>query len=123
MPMTPNAFRRMALGLPDAAEGAHMGHPDFRAHGRIFASLGGPGEEYAMVKLTTEQQHDFVASRPDIFVPVKGGWGLRGATNIRLEKATASALRPALEAAWGNAAPKKRRAEEVPRNAAPPGRK
>jgi hypothetical protein len=37
--MTPDLFRRIALGLPGAVEGAHMGHPDFRANGRIFATL------------------------------------------------------------------------------------
>lgn len=32
--MTTRDFRRMAVGLEGAVEGAHMGHADFRAHGR-----------------------------------------------------------------------------------------
>ena len=32
-------FRRTALRLPEATEGAHMGHPDFRVRNKIFASL------------------------------------------------------------------------------------
>jgi hypothetical protein len=32
-------FRRIALSLPGAAESWHMGHPDFRLNGRIFATL------------------------------------------------------------------------------------
>ena len=32
--MTPNQFRRLALALPDATEGAHGGHPDFRVGGK-----------------------------------------------------------------------------------------
>ena len=34
-------FRRIACGLPDAVESAHMGNPDFRVGGRIFATLSG----------------------------------------------------------------------------------
>src|SRR5262245_20824159 len=49
--MTAEEFRSLALSLPETAEGAHMGHPDFRVGGRIFATLG-PGEAWSMVKLT-----------------------------------------------------------------------
>ncbi len=38
--MTSAAFRKLALSLPHAEEGAHMNHPDFRVNGRIFATLG-----------------------------------------------------------------------------------
>jgi hypothetical protein len=37
--MTPNEFRRIALGMEGAVEGEHMAHPDFRANGRIFATI------------------------------------------------------------------------------------
>ena len=40
--MTAREFRRIALSLPQASEAAHMGHPDFRVGGRIFATLGYP---------------------------------------------------------------------------------
>jgi len=32
-------FRRIALSLEGAEEGSHMGSPDFRVGGRIFATL------------------------------------------------------------------------------------
>ena len=82
-----------------------MRHPDFRVRGRIFATLGYPDEAWGMVKLTPEQQAAFVDTRPKVFVPVKGGWGRQGATNVRLDAATARTLRPALATAWRNAAP------------------
>ena len=41
-PTTQDAFRRLALGMPEATEGAHMEHPDFRVRGKIFATLGYP---------------------------------------------------------------------------------
>ena len=34
-------FRRIALGMTDALESAHMGTPDFRVNNRIFATLHG----------------------------------------------------------------------------------
>jgi hypothetical protein len=105
--LTLDGFRRLALGLPEVTEEAHMGHPDFRVRGKIFATLCAPDEEWGMVKLTPEQQDAFVESEPTVFTPVKGGWGRRGATNVRLRAATVRTLRPALMTAWSNAAPRR----------------
>ena len=52
--MTADDFRELALSLEDATEKSHMGHPDFRANGRIFSPLG-PGEKWGRVKLTPEE--------------------------------------------------------------------
>jgi hypothetical protein len=105
--MTADDFRNLALSFPEAVEAAHMGHPDFRVGGKIFATLGAPDEEWGMVKLTPDQQKQFVREEPEIFVPVKGGWGRRGATNVRLQAAKKQPLYEALLAAWRNTAPKK----------------
>lgn len=104
--MTQGGFRRLALSLPEASEVGHMGHPDFRVRGKIFATLGYPSEDWAMVKLTPEQQESLVDAEPSVFVPVKGGWGRRGATNVLLRAARTGGLRPALTAAWRNVAPR-----------------
>jgi hypothetical protein len=106
MPVTVAAFRRLALSLPEAVEGAHMGHADFRVGGKIFATLGAPDASFGAVMLTPEQQRAFVESYPKAFVPVKGGWGLKGATNVVLAGATEKTLLPGLAAAWRNRAPK-----------------
>jgi hypothetical protein len=105
--MNSEGFRRLALSLPEACEVGHMGHPDFRVGGRIFATLSYPDENWGMVKLTPEQQEAFVSAEPAVFVPVKGGWGRRGATNVCLRPARARSLRVALATAWRNAAPRK----------------
>ena len=99
-------FRRIALSMPEATEASHMGHPDFRVGGKIFATIW-PDEKWGMVKLTPEQQHDFVHDKPKIFAPVKGGWGRKGATSVRLEKADEATLHRAMITAWRNTAPKK----------------
>jgi hypothetical protein len=106
--MTPDGFRRLALRLPEATEGSHFGHPDFRVGGRIFASLGYPDPAWAVVRLTPEQQEALCHAEPEIFLPVKGGWGRQGATNVRLRQARVASVRAALVVAWRNAAPRGR---------------
>jgi hypothetical protein len=105
--MTSDTFRRLALTMPETLEVGHMGHPDFRVGGKIFATLGYPDERWGMVKLTPEQQEAFVAADPAVYAPVQGGWGQRGATNVLLPKARVASLRTALMAAWRNVAPAK----------------
>jgi hypothetical protein len=105
--VTANDFRRLALSLPQAEERAHMNHPDFRVGGKIFATLGYPDKSRAMVKLSPEQQHYFSKDHPDVFAPVKGAWGLRGATTVHLKAADKETLRNAIRAAWRNTAPKR----------------
>jgi hypothetical protein len=104
--MTPKEFRRIALSMPDAVEASHMGHPDFRVGGKVFATMGYPDERYAMVKLTPEQQASVVAASPEMFAPVPGGWGRRGSTHVVLATAEKSAVKSALATAWENVVPK-----------------
>ncbi len=103
-------FRRIALSMPEASEGSHQAHPDFRVRGKIFATLGYPDQRWGMVKLTAGQQREFVMAEPQAFVPVKGAWGDRGATNVRLDMTDEQTLRPAMLAAcrnlWVKPAPK-----------------
>src|SRR5947209_20597909 len=98
--MTAADFRRIALSLPGTEESSHMGSPDFRVDGRIFATLANENEGYGNLMLDPEHQAGFVAEAPDLFLPVKGGWGRMGATHIRLAPATEDVLRGALLTAW-----------------------
>ena len=85
--MTPSDFRRIALSLEGAEEGSHMGSPDFRVGGRIFATLAAQARGYGNLMLTPEQQAIFVAEAPDVFIPIPGGWGRNGATHLKLSAA------------------------------------
>jgi hypothetical protein len=98
--MTPADFRRIALSFEGAEEGSHMGAADFRVGGRIFATLASEKQGYGNLKLTLEQQADFVREAPEIFLPIHGGWGRMGMTHIRLAKANEDVLTGALHAAW-----------------------
>ena len=105
--MTPNEFRELALSFPEAIESAHMHHPDFRAGGKIFATLGYPNENSAMVKLSPDAQKEFVRSSSGVFTTAKGAWGRRGSTIVHLPSATIDVVREALATAWRNTAPKR----------------
>jgi hypothetical protein len=98
--MTAADFRRLALSLPGAEERSHMGAPDFRVGGRIFATLASESKGYGNLMLTPDLQADFVKEAPDVFLPVPGGWGRNGATHIRLAQATEDLLAGALRTAW-----------------------
>jgi hypothetical protein len=115
-PVTSKDFRRLALSLPETEERAHMSHPDFRVGGKIFATLGYPDKSRAMVKLPPEHQHNFSKDYPEVFVPVKGAWGRRGATSVYLKGADKETLRRAITIAWRNTAPR-RLVEQVPEGA------
>ena len=101
--LTAEDFRRIALGMQDAMEGSHMGHPDFRANGRIFATLHAD-LQWGMVKLTPDQQQRFVEDDPKVFVPEKGAWGLQGCTAVRLSLVDEDTLGEAMTLAWRNSA-------------------
>jgi YjbR len=93
-------FRRIALSLEGATESSHMGAPDFRVGGRIFATLASQKQGYGNLMLTPEQQADFVRELPDVFLPIHGGWGRMGMTHIRLAQASEDVLAGALLTAW-----------------------
>ena len=101
--VTQARFRRIALGLKDAVEEAHHGHPDFRVGGRIFATLGYPDNKWGAVMLTPDQQRGFVRDHPGVFVPAAGAWGDQGSTTVRLDVVHEEALGEALTLAWRNA--------------------
>jgi hypothetical protein len=98
--MTAADFRRIALSLEGSEEGSHMGSTDFRVGGRIFATLASIDQGYGNLMLTPEQQADFVGESPEVFVPIKGGWGRMGMTHIRLAAASEDVLAGAIHTAW-----------------------
>jgi YjbR len=93
-------FRRLALLLEGVEESSHMGAPDFRVGGRIFATLASQDQGYGNLMLSLDQQAAFLEERPDLFLPIAGGWGRMGATHIRLALATEDVLTGALHTAW-----------------------
>lgn len=104
--MTPSAFLKLALSLPDATQGAHQGGADLRVGGKIFASPADRKDGEAVIKLTREQQEMLCAAEPTVFKPVAGGWGAKGWTRLVVKNADAATAKSALWTAWRNVASK-----------------
>ena len=98
--MTVEDFRRLALSLEGAEEHSHMGAPDFRVGGRIFATLAAQDQGFGNLMLAPEQQAAFAEELPEVFLPVPGGWGRMGVTHVRLSAVTEDVLAGALFTAW-----------------------
>jgi hypothetical protein len=113
--MTVDDFRRIALSLEGAEESSHLGQPDFRVGGRIFATLAAAAQGYGNLMFTREQQAMFVEELPEVFVPIAGGWGRNGATHIRLAAANEDVLEGALQTAWKVRLEKNRKKKRRPR--------
>jgi hypothetical protein len=111
--MTQQQFRRIALGMTDAIEGAHMGHPDFRVQGRIFATLQ-PKHNRGMVVLTPEQQQRLLREAPAIFSAESGAWGRQGCTRVQLEAADDDTVGEAMTLAWQNKVAARRTSKTKP---------
>jgi hypothetical protein len=115
-------FRRIALSFPGAEESSHMGAPDFRVDGRIFATLASAKQGYGNLMLTLEQQQAFVQELPEVFLPIPGGWGRNGATHLRLSAASEDLALGALRTAWKLRVDKNRKSAKNPAMGKPAAR-
>lgn len=104
--MTPAAFRRFALSLPEAHEEPHFERASFRVGKKIFATMTGDGE--AMVRVAAAELRDALfADHADVFFSY-GGWTTRGgAMGIRLKKADAKMIEGLVIESWRAIAPKR----------------
>jgi hypothetical protein len=98
--------RRLALALPEAAEGDDHGTPAFTVGGKIFCTLSADPVRMT-IKLTEEDQHNLVARHPGVIEPVAGYWGRKGWTVVGADQADEALIRMLLQLAWGNVAPKR----------------
>jgi hypothetical protein len=98
MAVSPAQVREMVFGLADAQEGAHHGHPDFRVHGKIFATLS-ETESHAAVRLTNIEARALASRSPEVFRLVSDrepiGW-----VSVLLTQVDATELGDLLEEAW-----------------------
>ena len=104
--ITHDAYRALALSLPEAVESSHFESADFRVRNRIFATLR-ERDGHAVVKLTPDEQRLMVETMPGILSAIPGGWGLKGWTRLDLAAAGEEEARHVLAVAWRNVAPKK----------------
>jgi hypothetical protein len=96
--------RRVFLEQPEAEEKSHMGHPDFRVGGKIFATLW-PTKNIAVVRLSVADQTGALQMNPEA-LKLKY-WGKSPYLEVDLPKADVALLRALAQAAWRNTAPRR----------------
>jgi hypothetical protein len=104
--MTPAAFAKLALSLPETEAASHFDVPDYRVAGKIFATAG-KIDGKAVLRFKPDQQQMLCEAEPEMFQPISNAWGRKGWTNLVLAKADAKTAKSALWMAWKNTAPKK----------------
>jgi len=106
MAVGPEDARRLALALPEAAEGDDHGTPAFTVGGKIFCNLSLDPPRIT-IKLTAEDQDNLVAGHPGVIEPVAGYWGRKGWTVVRCDQIDETTIVMLLRLAWSNVAPKR----------------
>jgi hypothetical protein len=100
------AFRRIAMSLPEVTEEPHFEKISFRVNKKIFATAV-PVHNRATVKLSVIDQDVFCAFDNTIIYPVPNRWGKQGWTHIDLLKVREDMLTDILKTAYLGIAPKK----------------
>ena len=103
--MTADEFASLALSLPGVVESTHFGNRDFRAVGKIFATL--PSGTTANLKFTPDQQLMMLEIHAALFAALPNAWGLRGWTSLQLPLAAQDIALSALTTARENVLGKK----------------
>lgn len=95
--------REIALSLPEAVEGEHMDHPDFRVRKKIFATLW-PDDLQAVVFVDPGSHRELLKAQPKTFST--NGWSERyGALNVHLKHISQKQFRSLVFDSWSKKAP------------------
>ena len=102
--ITIDQAREIALSMPEAEEGQHMDHPDFRVRKKIFMTLW-PSEERAVIFVDPTVVESIQADHPKRFS--LNGWSKKyGALNIHLKEIDEGSFADLVVASWNRKAPK-----------------
>lgn len=103
MSLTAARVRKLIAGLPEAEEGKHHGHPDFRVRKKIFATLS-EDETRAALRLPQIEARALATREPDVYRLVSDrepyAW-----VSLPLAKAHEKEFEDLLEQAWRGRAP------------------
>lgn len=106
--MTPAAFRKLALSMPDAVELPHFQRTSFRVGKKIFATMTADGREAMVPVRPLVRCFELLESNPEVFFS-HGGWTERnGSVGIRLAKVNAKLIADLVRDAWQRVAPKRK---------------
>lgn len=104
--MTPDAFRQLALSLPQTSEGVHDGLATFLVRGRRFATLGWPEPHKVSIALSPEEQALLLDTCPHAIARARGGFGRMGHCHLDLSAGDDATIRSITFMAWRRQAPK-----------------
>ena len=103
MSLSPERIRQLVAQLPEAEEGKHHGHPDFRVRKKIFATLS-EDESRVALRLPQIEARALASGAPDVYRLVSDrepyAW-----VSLLLANANADELADLLEEAWRGRAP------------------
>jgi hypothetical protein len=98
--MTPAAFRKLALSMPDAVEVPHFERTSFRIGKKIFATMTRDGRQAMVPVRPLLRCFELLASNPKVFFSY-GGWTQKhGSLGVHLAKADAKLLKGLVREAW-----------------------
>lgn len=97
--VTTEAFRQIALSLPNTVEQPHFEKTSFRVKKKIFATLSIDSNQ-AVLKLSEMNQSIFCSLDKKIIYPVNNKWGRQGWTVVDLKKVRKDLLGEALKTAY-----------------------
>ena len=105
--MTPAAFRKLALSMPDAHEAPHFERSSFRAGKKIFATMTADGAEVMVRVQPVDKCLALLSSDPKVFIDY-GGWTRRnGSLGMRLKLVDSKLVALLVREAWAGVAPKR----------------
>jgi hypothetical protein len=103
--LTAKQAGEMAAQLPGVGIRDHFGSDAYRTDGGIFATVWHE-RKIVNLKLTVEQQRQFVERDGEGFVEIDNAWGRQGWTTANLEFLEREDFEEALRSAWQNSATK-----------------
>lgn len=99
--------RKLAMEFPGTTEAPHFEKTSFRVKGKKIFMTMDEGKEFAVIKLTREDQSVFASSPDGSISALPNKWGLQGWTRVELKKVKKGLLKDALKCSWIHVAPKK----------------
>ena len=105
--MTPGAFRKLALSMPNAYEAPHFNRTSFRVGKRIFATMLEERKEAMIPVRPIELCYAMLKADPEKFIDHGGFTRAFGSLGLRLPQVSRQLVEPMMRAAYERAAPHK----------------
>lgn len=110
--MKANQAHELAMKLDGVTLKDHFGSDSYSANKRMFLTLWS-SKMQGSLRLSPEDQREFLASDADAFSEIDNAWGKQGWTTVHLEFIKPDEFKKALQAAWKYSAVKKAKSSKI----------